>query len=97
MSGRDHLLKRKRSELTQRQQRGIHHAGHQRGHQAGGRNNSLQPARVFLLHFERLQAARPEQFRGRELRHGPHARDGVNLPVLGANQDGRLAAHPVVR
>ena len=38
-----------------------------------------------------------EEFGGSEFGHGADARDGIDLAGLGANQDGRLAAHAEVR
>ena len=94
---RDDFLERHRAEFAQRNQRGVHHARHQRRHQARSRNDAFQSAGVAFRDLKGLQRAIAEHLRGSHLRHGAHAGDGVNFPVLGANQDGRFAAEAVMR
>jgi len=43
-----------------------------------------------------LEFSLTEELRCSELGHGPHAGDGVNLSVSGADQNGSFAAHPEV-
>ena len=49
------------------------------------------------LNFARLQIPLAEKLGGGELGHRADAGDGVDLAVLGANQDGRFAAEAEVR
>ena len=85
------------SEIAQRHQPGVHHAGHQSRQNAGHRNDAFQSARIQRQDFARPGLVLHEELGGGELGHGADARDGVDLAGLGANQDGRFAAHAEMR
>ena len=88
------------SVVAQGDQAGVHHAGHQRGHETGDGDNALQAGFAVLaadLDFTGLERTLAEHIGAGEFGHGADAGDGVNLAVLGANEDGRFAAQAEVR
>ena len=99
MAGCDNFGERLGSELAQRHQARFHHARHQRRHQARVRNDALQMiARAEpKRNVTQLDGAFAKQLGGCQLGHRTHARDRIHLARLGADQDGRFAAHAEVR